>query len=979
MITFYTLGAVDLRDDSGAQLAVVLANPKRIALLAYLAVARPRGSHRRDTLLALFWPELDQEHARASLRKAVHHLRRALGDDAVVGLGDEELGLSAARIWCDAAAVGQAIDADDVPRALELYRGPLLKGFFVPDAPEFERWLESERGWLRDRLFTAVWRMAEREERAGTAFDAAFWARRAAALVPDDEEALRRLLALLDRLGDRAGAIAAYEEFARHLRLDYDTEPSAETQRLIRLIRARSAEPERASGMPGAAVPPVAVPSGRMASVTTLPVATASETPLRRARRPRLAGLAALAMVAVAAGAWWVLARGNSEPAPPSATSVAVLPFGFRGHPQFAYLADGMASLLGTSLDGLGGLHGVDPSALLALTDQGPTVRDPSKASSLAARLGAGLYVLGDIVEVSGRLRASAALYASHPGSPLLARATVEDTAPHLFALVDRLAAQLLAYQGGGPGERLTRVAGVTTHSLGALKAYLEGEQRFRSGHYKEAVDAYQRAVAEDSTFALAYYRLASAYSWSSDTMAIPAAVQATRYARRLSPSDRLLVEAFLPFIRGEADEAERRYRAILATRPFEGEAWHPLGEVLFHYNPVRGRPISEARPIFQKALALGPKDSPLTHLLEIEAIEGNYATFDSLLRRIRPGAHFDLVGRTVHAFTSGTEADRRRVLVEVARTPDAELANIGRHMLFLLDHRRGAARVVRLLLEPQRPGEVQALGYILLAHLEMGAGRRRAADSALAAAAELDRGRALEHRGLLHSLPFLQIPTEVRESTLAVLESWSAEGGHPSSVVFPGDEGLREAFRAYVIGLLQAGLGRHDAARRVATELQSLPSTPDQRAFAANLAHGVRARIAWERGRLDDALSELRSLRFESTAADLLGVVPFFSLLPERLLRAEILRLQGRELEALGWYSAFGEHSAFGRAFLAPSHRGQAELHEARGDRDEAARHYARFIEMWKDCDPELRPVVAKARERLARLRSGARPSEVP
>lgn len=973
MITLCTLGSVDLRDDAGAQLAVVLANPKRIGLLAYLALATPRGSHRRDTLLALFWPELDQEHARASLRKAVHHLRRALGDDALVGLGDEELGLSTTRLWCDAAAVEQAMDADNIPRALELYRGPLLKGFFVPDAPDFERWMERERARLRDRMFTAIWRRAEREEQAGAGFDAAFWGRRAASLVPDDEEALRRLLALLDRLGDRAGAIAAYEEFARHLRLDYDAEPSPETQRLMRAVRARGVEPAQPS-ISAAAATPVGAPSVERVTGTSFPAAPPSRTALRGLR---LAALAPLSLLVVATGAWWALARRDPEPTLPSTTSVAVLPFGFRGHPEFAYLADGMASLLGTSLDGVGGLHGVDPNALLALTGSRPSVQDPSKAGALAARLGAGLYVLGDIIEVSGRLRASAALYTSHPRSRLLARATVEDTAPQLFTLVDRLAAQLLAYQGGGSSERLTRVAGVTTHSLAALKAYLDGEQQFRSGHYREAVDAYQRAVADDSTFALAHYRLASAYSWSSDTMAIPAAVQANRYARRLSPSDRLLVEAFLPFIQGRADDAERRYRSILATRPFEGEAWYPLGEVLFHYNPVRGRPISEARPIFQKALALGPKDSPLTHLLEIEAIEGNYTVFDSLLRNITPGAHFDLVGRTVRAFSSGTETDRRRVLLEVARTPDPELANIGRHMLFLLDDRLGAARVVRLLLAPQRPAEVQALGYILLAHLEMGAGRRGAADSALAAAAELDRGRALEHRGLLHSVPFLRISAAVRESTLVALEGWNPERESPSSVVFPGDQALRQPLRAYVIGLLQAGFGRHDAARAAAAELQRLPGAPEQRVFTATLAHGIRARSAWERRRLPEALAELDSMHLESAAADLMGVVPFFAFLPERLLRAEILRLQGRKLEALSWYGAFGEHSAFDRAFLAPSHQRQAELQEARGNRDEAVHHYARFIALWKDSDPELRPVVVEAKEHLARLRS--RPSEVP
>ena len=65
MIELRTLGGLDLHDAQGRELRVILAASKRAALLTYLAVATPRGFHRRDTLLALLWPELDREHARA--------------------------------------------------------------------------------------------------------------------------------------------------------------------------------------------------------------------------------------------------------------------------------------------------------------------------------------------------------------------------------------------------------------------------------------------------------------------------------------------------------------------------------------------------------------------------------------------------------------------------------------------------------------------------------------------------------------------------------------------------------------------------------------------------------------------------------------------------------------------------------------------------------------------------------------------------
>src|SRR3989442_3385360 len=108
MIELRTLGAVDLRDRDGRELRAVLAQPKRLALLVYLAVARPRGFHRRDTLLALFWPELDQERGRAALRKAAHVVRQGLGPGAVVRRRDEEVRLAAGAGACDAVAFQRA-------------------------------------------------------------------------------------------------------------------------------------------------------------------------------------------------------------------------------------------------------------------------------------------------------------------------------------------------------------------------------------------------------------------------------------------------------------------------------------------------------------------------------------------------------------------------------------------------------------------------------------------------------------------------------------------------------------------------------------------------------------------------------------------------------------------------------------------------------------------------------------------------------
>jgi hypothetical protein len=123
MIEFRKLGLLDLRAGDGREIRAVLQQPKRLGLLAYLSVSRPHRFHRRDTLLALFWPGLDQEHARAALRRSLYFLRSELGPDAISGPGDEEIAVPEEVLWCDTTAVNRALSSGDITVVLDLYRG----------------------------------------------------------------------------------------------------------------------------------------------------------------------------------------------------------------------------------------------------------------------------------------------------------------------------------------------------------------------------------------------------------------------------------------------------------------------------------------------------------------------------------------------------------------------------------------------------------------------------------------------------------------------------------------------------------------------------------------------------------------------------------------------------------------------------------------------------------------------------------------
>ncbi|MDF2773988.1 MAG: protein kinase [Geminicoccaceae bacterium] len=155
---------------------------------------------------------------------------------------------------------------------------------------------------------------------------------------------------------------------------------------------------------------------------------------------------------------------------------------------------------------------------------------------------------------------------------------------------------------------KLTQTAAVTTRSLPALRAYLEAERDLRNGKPDTAIAGFQRAVAEDSTFALAYYRLAVAAGWAErHALSSESVTRALATSARLADRDKRLLTAYAAFRRGSPNDAERQYREILDDYPDDLEAEFQLADVLHQYNPLRGRPRGEARELFDKVLALDP------------------------------------------------------------------------------------------------------------------------------------------------------------------------------------------------------------------------------------------------------------------------------------------------------------------------------------------------------------------------------------
>ena len=618
-IRLRVLGSTDLGGGDEPEVRLVLAHPKRLALLSYLAVHRPYAYHRRDELYALLWPDADVERARNSLRQAVHQIRRALGQDAILGRGDDEIALSP-LVECDAADFARRVAAHDLAGALALYRGDLLASFHAGDAPGFEEWLEAERGRLRALACGAAWALSQEREAAGDTSEAAVWARWAGSREPLDEVAQQRLIATLDRLGDRAGALRAYDDFAGRLRAEFEAEPAAETQALIAGVRARST-PLAPATRHGPGVPPDmgrAAESGRRADA---PAAR------HRIRAWQLYTAGALTVL-VLAGVWG-RARSGRGNAPLDAGLVVVAPFRVAGaDSSLGFLREGMLDLLAAKLTGEGGLRATDPRTVASMwPHRGKDGLDDladSAALQMARAIGGGRLLLGSVVGRSEQLTLTGTLLEAWRGGTRT-QATVTGRLDSLPMLVDALAARLLSQ---GAGEPALRLPALTSTSLPALKAYLDGRRAFRAGLYQDAAGDLWRAVELDSAFASAWLELVRVADWIPGLDARARAARAAWSMRgRLSAADRALLVATLgPSYPALTTHGQwlGAWETAARLAPTQPEAWYGLGDTYFHLGALTGRDsgFAQAEAAFARAVALDSNfTAPMVHLVQIAIV----------------------------------------------------------------------------------------------------------------------------------------------------------------------------------------------------------------------------------------------------------------------------------------------------------------------------------------------------------------------
>ncbi|MEO7987864.1 MAG: serine/threonine-protein kinase, partial [Gemmatimonadales bacterium] len=487
-------------------------------------------------------------------------------------------------------------------------------------------------------------------------------------------------------------------------------------------------------------------------------------------RRLAIALGSAAVVVAAALAAWRVVHRPASVPL--VRDHLAVMPFAVHGGKSLEFLAQGLVDLLSRNLDGAGGIRSVNgATVLVAARSEDGGVADLEQGRRLARRVGAQLFVLGNVSAIGNQIRIDASLYDGAPAQPaLLSQASASGDTTQLFDLVDRLAGDLMVRQLRGASSRLLQTASVTTRSLPALKAYLDAERQLRHGNFDSAFVGFQGAVQLDSTFALAYYRLAVASAWANRGGLIRRnTLRAVALGDRLGERDRRLLASFAALAAGKPDEAEREYREILQDYPDDFEAQWQLATLLDTYNPFRGRPIAEAGPAFENIVKLDPEFLCLTcAMMHLAVYQGDVPKAESLVVRVGR----DYADSVMFAVAAGDKAAVARLLAEAnGDAGPGEVISAVWQVQQWLYRPADAEPFARAL--AARPS-VAVRGNLLLAENLVAQGRWTAADSALVAA-ERDPtgGFSRVARGLMAALPFLAVPRAELERVRADVAAW--------------------------------------------------------------------------------------------------------------------------------------------------------------------------------------------------------------
>ncbi len=399
---------------------------RRLALLAVLAAAGERGRS-RDQLLGLFWPDVSQSRARHSLEQLLYAIRTSLDGDVFTAVNP--LRLNSAFISSDVGDFAAALERGDIENAVETHDGPFLEGFYLSDVPEFEQWMDAERGRIERSYTEALERLAKRAEDAKDYAAAARWLQKLIDADPVSSKPAVSLIRALMNAGDHAAALRYAERYEAIVAKELGTSVGPVIAGVVAEVRARSKaesvlvrgtapspKPLRASGSTSpetrdqAPVDPGGLRAAAPATqVTDEPVAHRGESVPHRfvaGRRAALYGIAVLAVATLVVAAWWLRPHAANGSAPAmTARSIAVLPLAnLSGDPRDAGMIDGLSEELTDVLAKIDRLRVVAPTSAFVFRNSKLEMRQIADSLHVSHILEGGVQKIGQKLRVQVRL-----------------------------------------------------------------------------------------------------------------------------------------------------------------------------------------------------------------------------------------------------------------------------------------------------------------------------------------------------------------------------------------------------------------------------------------------------------------------------------------------------------------------------------------------------------------------------------------------
>jgi hypothetical protein len=720
-------------------------------------------------------------------------------------------------------------------------------------------------------------------------------------------------------------------------------------------------------------------PADRFSTASQFAAALTSAVPAPSSSLPaaprRTVITAAVILLLVAGVLVWRWTRGAEPFVPLSASLIAVFPLApANADTSLVRLGRDLAATLSANLDGVAEIRTVDRLTMLAQVDERKTPPTLEEAAALAKRFGALSLVRGTVVRAGEVVRIDIGLYTVDSLRPV-AQSAVSGNPNDLAALTDSLTWSLLRQVWRTRDPPTPSLGAVTTRSIPALRAFLEGERDILKSSWRPAAAAFARAIEADSTFWLAQWRLAYARSWSFDPID-SGVVRAYREHRSVLPEqDRRLIEALMiDTLSGQLDQLRRLTRDF----PDYWPGWMQYADWLVHWMPPLGATNAEAAIALERTIELNPSLSPAWDHLAWMAIarrdsltlHRSLAVLDAPGSResILEGNGVDLIllynfvaeeFRSASALTKPV-ADSVVAMIVASRDPFWQVLLPG----LILDYGlpRQQIEIGRRVL---RAGVAPEIASWHRRAIAFGWGARGAWDSALAAIDEYARNApgaaaAIEAYGLASMAVWL-----------SALDSTVAATRRPAALRAAEGSASNTSLVLWFDGLLAAARQDRPAIRAAVASLDELPDS-SAGLFRRSLA-GLDQELSEKPARAGPTLERLELARAEPADEQSIGQ-PYLTAV-DRFTASRELMLAGDTTGAarlLAWHQAWGPPSPEGQVTTMLASLGyleQARIEQARGHRDMAREYYRLFLARYDLPVPRHRHLVVEAQQAVKQL----------